>query len=323
MIRILFTDTHFGVKQNSITWLESQMDFIDSELIPGIKKLRKENPDEHLRLIHLGDVFDSRSSISPMVGMRVRMKFLELRSLVDDFYIVAGNHDFYSPNSDEIESLSLVFKDCDINLVIDKVVMTNGDMFIPWYKFKEMEYVRDLIAKVQSAHIKIRNVYTHADIFGEDRVYVKGIRLFSGHIHIPRIEGNMYNLGSCYALNFADANHDRCWYVIDANDELQTIPNGVSIRFWRLRNEEIFDVPGQPKDYYELYIDQANMQIAKYTDRIAELAKKYKNLWVIPIIKSQTGDNEELESYDIEEICRSMVPEHLKDKFKKVEESIK
>lgn len=323
MIRILFTDTHFGVKQNSITWLESQMDFIDSELIPGIKKLRKENPDEHLRLIHLGDVFDSRSSISPMVGMRVRMKFLELRSLVDDFYIVAGNHDFYSPNSDEIESLSLVFKDCDINLVIDKVVMTDGDMFIPWYKFKDLSAIRDLISNAQLARLKIRNVYTHADIFGEDKVYVKGIRLFSGHIHIPRIEGNMYNLGSCYALNFADANHDRCWYVIESDGEVKAIPNGVSIRFWRLRNEEIFDVPGQPKDYYELYIDQANMQIVKYADRIAELAKKYKNLWVIPIIKSQIGDNEELESYDIEEICRSMVPEHLKDKFKKVEESIK
>ena len=323
MIRILFTDTHFGVKQNSITWLESQMSFIDNELIPGIKKLRKENPNEHLRLIHLGDVFDSRSSISPMVGMRVRMKFLDLRNLVDDFYIVAGNHDFYSPNSDEIESLSLVFKDCDINLVIDKVVMIDGDMFIPWYKFKEMDQVRNLIDKVRSTHIKIHNVYTHADIFGEDRVQVRNIRLFSGHIHIPRIEGNMYNLGSCYALNFADANHDRCWYVIDSNDEVKAIPNRSSIRFWRLKNEEIFVIPGTSKDYYELYIDQANMQITRYADRIAELAKTYKNLWVIPVIKSQISDDEQLDTYDIEEICRSMVPEHLKEKFKRVEESIK
>ena len=37
MTTILFTDTHFGIKQNSITWFNSQKDFIVNQLIPYIK----------------------------------------------------------------------------------------------------------------------------------------------------------------------------------------------------------------------------------------------------------------------------------------------
>ena len=49
---VMFTDTHFGVKNNSVTWFRSQEKFIRDELIPYIKKSK---PDE---VIHLGDVFD-------------------------------------------------------------------------------------------------------------------------------------------------------------------------------------------------------------------------------------------------------------------------
>jgi predicted phosphodiesterase len=315
MIRVLFTDTHFGVRQNSITWLESQMAFLDNELIPWLKAHRQ----EEIRLIHLGDVFESRSSISPMIAKRVREKFLQLRSLVKEFYIVAGNHDFYSPERDDIESLSLVFKDCDIRLVIDKCVIEGEDMFVPWYEFKKQKEVLKLI----STHPEVKNIYTHADIFGEDKCKL-GVKVFSGHIHIPQVDEKqgLYNLGSCYALNFADNNHYRHWYVYNG-ECLNTMINESSIMFWRLYNDEIFNVPGTSKDYYELYVDQLNMQNPEYANRISELTKTYKNIWVIPIIKLGLDEGEELASYDIDEICRSMIPKHLKKKFKMVEEAIK
>ena len=39
MKTIIFTDTHFGVKQNSITWFKSQKKFIEEQLMPYIKSL--------------------------------------------------------------------------------------------------------------------------------------------------------------------------------------------------------------------------------------------------------------------------------------------
>lgn len=310
MIRILITDTHFGWKQNSITWLNSQMSFIDKQLIPLLKQYNKKD----IRLIHLGDVFESRSAISPMIAKAVKDKFVELRSLVEDFYIVAGNHDFYSPNSDDIDSLNMVFRDLDINLIVKESMMSGEDAFIPWYAYKDTTWLPD----------NIKNVYTHADIFGEDRKNIGGVKIFSGHMHIPNIDErhNLYNLGSCYSLNFADSNQDRFIYVYDGKT-VKKITNKQSIKFWRVRDKDIFSSMHKKQDYYEIYVNQHNIQDPFYQTRIGELIKQYKNLVVIPTLSDMDADVEHFDSYNIEEICKSCIPEHLKDKFKLVEDRIK
>ena len=85
MIDVLFTDTHFGWKNNSMTWLNSQMNFIYKQFIPTIKKLSKKEP---VRVIHLGDVFDSRSTISTYVATKVVEAFKDIRSVCNEFVIV-------------------------------------------------------------------------------------------------------------------------------------------------------------------------------------------------------------------------------------------
>ena len=93
MTNIIITDTHFGVKNNSITWFNSQSDFIYKQLIPYIK-----SHQDTIRLIHMGDVFDSRSTISVYIAKKVRKMFKDLAEICEDVIVVAGNHDFYSPN---------------------------------------------------------------------------------------------------------------------------------------------------------------------------------------------------------------------------------
>ena len=308
MIRILISDTHFGWKQNSVTWLNSQMRFIDEQLIPFIRKCKDE-----VRLIHLGDVFDSRSSISPMIAKTVRERFIKLASMVKDFYIIAGNHDFYSPITDEYDTLSLVFRDCGIKLVIKEVVTDGEDMFVPWYCYKQ-----DLSDKLAGIH----NIYTHADIFGEDLELTSKYNrcnIFSGHIHIPRLDENkrLYNLGSCYSLNFADANWPRFAYVW-SYEKLKPIENKSSIRFWRIRNDDFFSDLHDTNDYYEFYIKQIDLQSPKYQERAKEIAKKYKNYNIIPVVDEMIIEYENVDVYDIEEICKQSIPEHLRDKFQKI-----
>ena len=108
MTNIIITDTHFGVKNNSITWFNSQSDFIYKQLIPYIK-----SHQDTIRLIHMGDVFDSRSTISVYIAKKVRKMFKDLAEICEDVIVVAGNHDFYSPVSDEYDSLSLVLHNID------------------------------------------------------------------------------------------------------------------------------------------------------------------------------------------------------------------
>jgi DNA repair exonuclease SbcCD nuclease subunit len=323
-ITFIITDTHFGVKQNSTTWLNSQLDFFYNQLIPHIQQVKESELYDEIRLIHMGDVFDSRSTISTMVATKIVELFTKLCSLCE-VIIIAGNHDFYSPNSDDVDTLTLLLKNTGATLYIKDFVKkpipetnTCWELFVPWYKWGN-----ETIDSMLECHKKdIVNIFTHADIVTEQIPFLhlnKNTRVFSGHLHIPNIKKNLYNIGSCYALNFADANHDRGYYTMIDNGKPEFHPNKYSIRFWRLYNEDIFNSKKlstiKKNDYIELYISQTNMAEVKYIEKINEYTKQFKNIWVIPQAAELEYDLEKFEGYDIEKITKSMIPEELKDKF--------
>lgn len=322
-ITFIITDTHFGIKQNSTTWLNSQLDFMYNQLIPHIQQVKESELYNKIRLIHMGDVFDSRSTISTLVATKVVELFTKLCSLCE-VIIIAGNHDFYSPNSDDVDTLTLLLKNTGVTLYIKDFVKnpipgTNTwEMFIPWYKWGS-----ETIDSMLKCHKKdIVNIFTHADIVTEQIPFLhlsKDTRVFSGHLHTPNIKKNLYNIGSCYALSFTDANHDRGYYTMIDNGKPEFHPNKCSIRYWRLYNEDIFNSKKlsaiKKNDYIELYISQANMAEVKYIEKINEYTKQFKNIWVIPQAAELEYDLEKFEGYDIEKITKSMIPKELKDKF--------
>ena len=53
-------DLHFGVRSNSLEWLEIQKDFFENEFIPTLEKEYK--PGDVL--VQVGDTFDNRQSIN-------------------------------------------------------------------------------------------------------------------------------------------------------------------------------------------------------------------------------------------------------------------
>ena len=307
MKTILITDTHFGTRQNSMTWLNSQSKFIYQQLIPYIKSC-----DENIKLIHLGDVFDSRSTISTMIASQVVNIFKDLSEIVDEFIVIGGNHDYYSPNSDSIDTINLLFGHLNIKLVTKSIMLDGENIYIPWYQWIESpQMIQDLIDTNG-----IKNAFTHADIINEP-INIRCDHIYSGHIHIPYCKGRIRNLGSTYALDFADANQPRGFYVIHNDDRLEFIENIKSIRFHRLYNEDIFTISSMNNfDYIELYINQENMANQTYIDKVNFITRTWKNVWVIPQIKT-VDDNSEynFEGYDIESIVRECVPENLKEKF--------
>ena len=312
-MRILITDTHFGVKQNSINWLNSQLDFIYKQLIPYIKSQKG-----YKQLIHLGDVFDSRSTISTYVATKVIEAVRDLRSCVDDFIIIGGNHDFYSPNSDSIDTVNLLLGNLDIRIVTKDFLHEGDSLYVPWYKWLSHIDGDNTIKDFCKEH-EIKNIFTHADII-RTPINISGVNVYSGHTHIPYIKGVIRNLGSCYSLDFGDSNSPRGFYVLDG-DKLEFIENNESIKFHRLYNEDIFknDSFIEDHDYIELYISQNNMVMQNYIDRINYFTKTYKHIWIIPQIASNDNlDNEKIENYDIEALTREMIPEELKGKFEMV-----
>lgn len=330
-MKILLTDTHFGVKQNSITWLKSQLSFFYSQLIPFIKQQK-----ERVLIYHLGDLFDSRSSINPYIADQVRKLFIDLSSLenVSNVIIIGGNHDYYSPNDSSTNSIDLILRNIDkVELITNGINMYEDeeldefDVFVPWNDYFDLENLESWIS------IKgVKRIFIHNDLDQLKPEYRKlfnkyDINIYSGHIHIPKISGRYYNLGSLYALNFADANQKRGFYYMnDDGSNFTFVPNEVSIRFYRLYNDEIFkDVNYDINDYVELYIDQDNLSKERYQSRIKIFNDNVKNLNIIPISRGEIFESnyEGVNQYSIDDICKEMIPENLKDKFNIIIEEYK
>jgi DNA repair exonuclease SbcCD nuclease subunit len=314
MIDVLLTDTHFGWKNNSITWLNSQMDFIYKQFIPYIKQLQKK---DSIRVIHLGDVFDSRSTISTYVASKVVKAFEDIRNNCNEFIIVCGNHDFYSPNSDTVNTVKLLMNNLDIVIVDQEIFECDNHTFIPWYVWENNNF-----------EVNGKYVFCHADIVGDVIPYAcNGKTIFSGHIHTPNCnkKKGLYNLGSCYSLNFADANSERGFYVIE-NDKINFIKNTVSINFYRFYNDDILNkdiTKLNNNDYIELYVTEYNMSKDEYIAVIKKYTEYFRHLWIIPQIVPSNNTGESFNGYDIEAIMNEMIPEDLMEFYNKVKHKIK
>lgn len=314
MIDVIFTDTHFGWKNNSITWLNSQINFIYNQFIPKIKELKKQNK---VRVIHCGDVFDSRSTISTYIATKVVNVFNDIRKECDEFVIVCGNHDFYSPNSDTVNTVKLLLNNSNIIIVDQEIYETENHSFIPWYIWESGDF-----------EISGKYVFCHADIVGgviPDSCVSKSI--YSGHIHTPLIrqKRGLYNLGSCYSLTFADANSDRGFYILkDGN--ISFVKNDFSIKFYRLYNEEILNAEisnYNQDDYIELYAKESNLSREEYINAIKKFTNKFNHLWIIPqVYNGGETINEDFKEYDIAAIIESMIPEDLQEYYIKVKQRI-
>lgn len=319
MKKILFTDTHFGVKQNSITWLNSQKKFIYDQFIEYIINLH-----EPVEIVHLGDVFDSRSSISTMIANEVVNMFKDICNCknVAKFTIISGNHDFYSPNSDAINTINLLLSNISdkIHILYNEKYIDGQYMYVPWYEWMDKDAIKNDIKKYD-----IKYIFTHADIVNE-KTNLGKVKIFSGHVHIPYIKGNIYNLGSCFYLDFGDSNSQRGFYVLLDDGRLQFIENVTSIRFWRLYNDDIFNDNSKMarEDYIEIYIEQNKMSEPLYHQELNEYQKQYKNLRIIPQI-NQSSDLQlsDFNGYDIENIITDFIPEKLKQKFNQIIEKSK
>lgn len=315
MIDVIFTDTHFGWKNNSMTWLNSQMDFIYKQFIPEIKRLRKLHGG--VRVIHCGDIFDSRSTISTYIATKVVQAFKDIRSVCDEFVILCGNHDFYSPNSDTVNTVKLFMSNLDIDIVDQEILERDNHAFVPWYVWQD-----------ENLEINSDYVFCHTDLkFDEIPESCKNKMIIAGHIHTPRYDEKRrrYNLGSCYSLNFADSNQKRGYYILK-DGQLSFETNKISINFYRLYNKDILktDISKlNSNDYIELYVTETNLIQEDYINSIKKFTEKFTHIWIIPQVVENTGFvNEDFKGYDIESIMENSIPEDLIDLYSKVKNKI-
>lgn len=337
MRELVIGDLHFGIKNNSLTWLEQQLNFITNQIFPI---LENENID---RCIFLGDLTDIRYSINQQVGIELKKLFRTMLNNYPNitFIICAGNHDYYSPleefasyNSYELifgEEFLMVHK----NLIIvnqDPYITEDGALFLPWYWTENDNHIDEILYNYDF-NDEVKEIFCHTDLSqwpGARIAAFKGTPIYSGHIHFCYEDtlANLFNLGSACAFTFNDVNMDKYVYILEDYEIVKKIKNVTTPSFKRLYNEEIFNVTDDMfnNSYVQLCISSNNINKAKYVEQIKEL----KNTYVDSNIRLHTIDEDTdmttlsvaTFNTNIETYIEDNIPEYLDEKYQIIKDKI-
>jgi DNA repair exonuclease SbcCD nuclease subunit len=240
----LLTDTHFGLKNDSLLFHHAFVRFYDEVFFPELRQRGIST------IVHLGDLFDRRKYINFHILHRTRKDFLE--QLVAGGYethVIVGNHDTYFKDSNSVNSIQeLVFDryragnfhiyEEPQEIVIDGLRV----LMVPWLNPSNMLPGLEMIAKSKApvlfGHLEIAGFHMDQNQISEHgldgKIFDKYKKVFSGHFHHASKSGNIRYLGAPYEMTFADLNDPKGFHIFDTDTlELEFIQNPNKM-FYRL-----------------------------------------------------------------------------------------
>lgn len=273
-------DIHIGAQENNENFIDYQME----SLKWAYEKFRENNIKN---IIYLGDILDKRRQIT----FKVLKSFYNIFG-PDDFehYILAGNHDCYYKDTNEINSIDLLLEDfkhiCTITQEPKEIEIENEKLlFVPWINKTNLEQTEKNIKKSTAKY-----VFSHLDISGFEMTRgilstTSSIRLelldkfnkvITGHYHNYSNKGDITYIGSLCEQNWNDLDIDKFIGVLDTEkDELEKIKSPFKLYHKIvIKNDELEENIEQYRDKnirIYLYTDR-NIKIEKYIDSIIEVA---------------------------------------------------
>lgn len=245
----IITDQHFGARNDSIAFIDFFQKFYDNTFFPTI--------DEHgiKTVLILGDTFDRRKYVNFHSLQRAKEMFFDkLAEREIQVYMLAGNHDTYYKNTNDVNSPDLLLREYDNITVIDRPQTIHLDYgntaadvcMMPWicpdnYQ-QSMDEMKNTNANICMGHFEIAGfaMYRGAEAHeGMDRsIFGKFDKVFSGHYHHKSDNGHIYYLGNPYEMTWQDYNDPRGFHLFETDtQELTFIQNPHTI-FVRLEYDD-------------------------------------------------------------------------------------
>ena len=236
---VLISDSHFGVRGDNIAFLNKSKLFLDNVLFPYL------NENIISTVIHLGDLVDKRKHINVNTANRLRSDFLDPLALMGcSVHFIAGNHDCFFKNTNEVNALQELILDRypdfhihDMNA--DEVILGNlRILLVPWIcqenKERIIKNIKDTKAQVAFGHLALQGFEMHKGFIsthGEDsNIFNKFDIVCSGHYHTRSIRDNIYYIGAMGEYTWNDYNDPRGFSVFDTETrELTFIQNPYNI----------------------------------------------------------------------------------------------
>ena len=239
----LITDTHWGVRNDNIAFMDNSKRFLDETFFPTIKR------EEIRTVIHLGDLVDRRKYININTASRLRQDFLEpLANGGYDVHFIAGNHDTYFKNTNKVNALQ--------ELVVDKYSFKVHDqiprelefdgtivLILPWICNENREVclhkIKTTPAQIVMGHLELQgfemfrgSIVSHGD---DPALFDRFDVVMSGHYHHRSSRGNIHYLGSHAEFTWSDYSDPRGFHIFDTETrQLTFIENKFTMfdKFW-------------------------------------------------------------------------------------------
>lgn len=275
----LLSDLHFGIRSNSLEWLNNFKEFFRNIYIPWLK----ENIEEGDILFILGDWFDNRQLLDILV-MNISIDLVDELSDILPVYFITGNHDIYKKKDTDVHSLRAFQHIQNVEIFEKPLIIENNIssiLILPWINDKVEE---EKYAEKNSDRAKY--IFAHTDLAGfkyeNGKEIFKGAeltsynyeRVISGHIHKRQSNDDSIGvyLGSPYHTKRSDIGNQKGTYIFHPkNNKLTFKKNDYSPIFQKITLSALLDKT--LKECYDIFANN-------YSDII--IPDKYIHLFNLP-----------------------------------------
>ena len=209
--------------------------FLDEVFFPTLDR------ENITTVIHLGDLVDRRKYINYLTAKRLRDDFLiPLQRKNIAMHLIAGNHDTFYKNTNEINALRelIVGKYDNIHVYDNNPIEIYPDgrpiLLLPWIcdenREATLEAIKKSTAPIVMGHLELNGyeMYRgHVSDHGDDpKIFDKFDLVCSGHYHTRSNSSNIFYLGTPAQYTWSDYGDDKGFHILNTGTrELSFIKN--------------------------------------------------------------------------------------------------
>lgn len=209
----MFTDIHWGAKNNSSVHNQDCMDYV--------KWFAKKTVAEGAKaIVFMGDWFENRNAINVATLNRSLEGLRILNNLGMPIYFCVGNHDlFHRENRNEFSTYH--YTQFENVILVNEPLQVESPVKMMFYPFLFRKEYPQVAADIEAfkpdyvfGHFEFKNfVVTGSDRrieHGPDHTLFKIPKyLFSGHFHKRQVQDNVIYIGNTFPTNYGDAWDDQ------------------------------------------------------------------------------------------------------------------
>lgn len=271
----IVTDTHYGARGDSASFSNFFAKFYSDVFFPYL--------DEHniTTVLHLGDVFDRRKYINFASLKHCKEYFFDqLAKRSIKTHIIAGNHDTFFKNTNEVNSPNLLLGEYEnIHTYSSPTEVEFEDvkiLLMPWIcsgNYAEcMKALDNTKSQLVFGHFEINGFEMYKGSVNdggfEPNIFSKFDMVLSGHFHHKSSRQNIHYLGTPYEITWSDYDDQKGFHIFDTE------------------TREITFVPNPLRMFYKVWYDDVNKTMEEV---IADDFNQYRESIVKVVVKNKAN----------------------------------